>query len=232
MHGVSDASADIAIVTRWWQMWPSANIGIATGRGSGLVVLDVDFRAGGDASLAALVDQHGPLPETACVHTGGGGLHYYFAHPGGTVRNSASMLGAGLDIRGDGGYVVAPPSVHVSGATYTWALACPSAQLPTWMRERFEQRDPHAAVNTAAVLAGVPEGERDETLFGLACKLRRADVPRDVAEDLVLRSAAACTPPFPAIEARRKVASAYDRYQAGPDGRRIPTTRRGLRSVS
>ena len=139
MHGVSDASADIAIVGRWWQTWPNANIGIATGRRSGLVVLDVDFRADGDASLAALVGQHEPLLETACVHTGGGGLHYYFSHPGGTVRNSASVLGAGLDIRGDGGYVVAPPSLHVSGQAYSWALACHSAPLPKWLHELSEQ---------------------------------------------------------------------------------------------
>jgi putative DNA primase/helicase len=232
MHGVSDASADVAIVSRWWQMWPTANIGIATGRGSQLVVLDVDFRADGDASLAALIDQHGPLPETACIHTGGGGLHYYFLHPGGAIRNSASKLGAGLDIRGDGGYVVAPPSVHVSGAKYAWALACRPAPLPGWMQQRIERSDAYSRVDTAAALAGVAEGERDETLFRLACKLRRADVPRDVAEDLVLRAAAACTPPFPAIEARQKVASAYDRYEAGPDRRRITATRRGLRSVS
>lgn len=230
MHGVSDASADLATVTRWWQMWPNANIGIATGRRSDLVVLDVDFRASGDASLATLIDQHGPLPETACVHTGGGGLHYYFAHPGGTVRNSASKLGAGLDIRGEGGYVVAPPSLHVSGATYTWALVCPSAPLPAWMQQRIERRDAHSQVDTAAALAGVAEGERDETLFRLACKLRRADVPRDMAEDLVLRAAAACAPPFPAVEARRKVASAYDHYRATPDRRSI-SSRRGLRSV-
>lgn len=232
IHGVADASTDVAIVTRWWQMFPRANIGIATGGGSRLVVLDVDFRAGGDASIAAVVDEHGPLPETACVHTGGGGLHYYFAHPGGRIRNSASMLGAGLDIRGDGGYVIAPPSVHVSGARYTWALACRAAPLPAWMHERIERRASCAAVDIAAALAGVTEGGRDDALFRLACKLRRADIPRDIAEDLVIRSAAACTPPFPQQDALKKVTSAYERYPPGPEPRMRRAMGHRLRSVS
>ena len=89
------------------------------------------------------------------------------------------------------------------------------------------------ALETAAVLSGVAEGERDDALFRLACKLRRADVPRDVADDLLLRSAAACTPPFPVSDALRKVASAYERYQPTPEARIIIAPKRqGLRSVT
>lgn len=211
-HGVSDATTDVEIVARWWRTWSQANIGLATGARSGLVVLDVDPRAGGDASLAGLIERFGPLPQTPCVFTGGGGLHYYFAHPGRTVKNNAGKLGTGLDVRGDGGYVVASPSVHVSGQAYLWAEACDLAPLPAWLDERIDSADEAAYVDTAAALAGVLEGERDETLFRLACKLRRVDVPRDVTEDLVLRAAAACVPPFPASDALRKVASAYERY--------------------
>lgn len=226
-HGVTDATTNGDTIARWWRLWPEANVGIATGRRSRLVVLDVDPRSGGDTSLAALIAQHGPLPETPCVRTGGGGLHYYFAHPGDRVKNSASKVGAGLDIRGDGGYVVAPPSLHASGEPYVWAVACRPAPLPSWLMVDAERAGVEPVrLDTPAILNGVPEGERDSTLFRLACKLRRSDVPRDVAEELVVRAAAACAPPFPERAALQKVASAYDRYASGhalmPMARRRP----------
>jgi hypothetical protein len=102
------ASSDAGLVAGWWKHWPSANVGILTGRRSGLLVLDVDPRHGGDDALAELEAEHGKLPETPLVLTGGGGLHYYFAHPGGEVRSVE--LAHGLELKGDGSFVVAPPS--------------------------------------------------------------------------------------------------------------------------
>lgn len=213
-HGVLDATTNVETVARWWRMWRTANIGIAAGRRSGLVVLDVDPRSGGDRSLADLVAEHGALPETPTVWTGGGGVHYYFAATGSIVKNSVSSLAPGLDIRGDGGYVVAPPSTHSSGQPYVWATACEPAPVPRWLEARLMKVSPATPrIDVQDVLSGVPEGQRDDTLFRLACKLRRVDIPRDVAEDIMLRAAAACVPPFPADEARRKVASAYHRYE-------------------
>lgn len=225
-NGLQDASADVDVIEQWWSMWPNANIGIATGRTSGLVVLDVDFRTGGDQSLAALTAKHGGLPETPCVATGNG-LHYYFEHPGEQVRCSAGRIGPGLDLRGDGGYVVAPPSVHASGKPYTWLVACDPVPMPAWLTTH-ELPTLRPVADTPDILSGVVEGERDVELFRLACKLRRADVPRDVAEELVLRAAAACVPPFAAPDALKKVASAYDRYPA--TAVEAPVTRR-LRNV-
>ena len=89
--------------------WPTANVGIATGARSGLVVLDVDPRHGGDEQLAAFEAEHGKLPETAAVVTGGGGAHYYFNHPGGDIRSR--KLSPGLELKADGTFVVAPPSL-------------------------------------------------------------------------------------------------------------------------
>jgi hypothetical protein len=225
---LTDATSNADTVERWWRMWPQANVAIATGTRSGLVVLDVDPRHCGDVSLAALVDAHGSLPETPCVWTGGGGLHYYFGHPGVKVSNSAGKVASGIDIRGDGGYVVAPPSLHVSGRAYEWAVACEPAPLPTWLlpthspaADRVEFR------GSADVLQGVPEGERDDQLFRLAAKLRGADVPEAVAADLVLKAAAECRPPFPTDAALRKVASAYGRYSPTPRAAE-PHRRRGL----
>jgi hypothetical protein len=117
------ATTDEATIRAWWARWPTANIGIATGADSGLVVLDVDTGDAkrGDRTLVALVRDHGPLLVTPEVTTGSGGAHYYFAHPGGRLGNSAGKLGEGLDTRGDGGFVVAPPSTHASGSPYGWA---------------------------------------------------------------------------------------------------------------
>lgn len=118
--GVHSATTDEATIRAWWEQWPAANVGIATGAASGLVVLDVDPRHGGDTSLAILESQVGALPRTLVVRTGSGGLHIYFKAPSRPVRNSASKLGAGLDIRAEGGYVVAPPSRHQAGGVYEW----------------------------------------------------------------------------------------------------------------
>ncbi len=103
------ASNDQATIRDWWAAWPRANVGVLTGARSGLVVLDVDPRHGGDDDLAALLAKHGPLPETPTVVTGGGGAHYYFAHPGGTVEGYD--LSDGLELKADGQFVVAPPSL-------------------------------------------------------------------------------------------------------------------------
>jgi putative DNA primase/helicase len=132
-HGLKDATKEEAAVRANWTNRPTANVGIATGAVSSVVVLDVDPAHGGDESLAKLLAEHGALPETRVVATGGGGRHYYFKHPGGRVPNSAGKLGRGLDVRGDGGYVVAPPSNHVSGGTYRWLDEREPADAPAWL---------------------------------------------------------------------------------------------------
>jgi hypothetical protein len=132
-RGLHEATTDQAAIAAWWRRWPNANVAVRTGAASRLVVVDIDPGHGGEESLAGLVAAHGPLPDTVAVHTGGGGRHLYFAHPGGTVRNSAGALGPGLDVRGDGGYVLAPPSRHVTGDTYRWVTTGRSAPLPAWL---------------------------------------------------------------------------------------------------
>lgn len=109
----SNAGADIEA---WWEDHPHANVGIATGPESRLWVLDVDPAKGGIESLLALIEDRGPLPPTRIIKTGSGGLHYYFAWPEFTVYNSSDWLGPGLDVRGKGGQVVAPPSASAKGS--------------------------------------------------------------------------------------------------------------------
>lgn len=119
-HGFKDATTDAAIVASWWTTWPDANVGVATGAVSGIDVVDLDLAKGdtpaGRTTLAALEHQYGEF-NTLSVATGSGGVHLYFAHRDG-VGCSAGRL-PGIDVRGDGGYVVAPPSVHPSGGIAT-----------------------------------------------------------------------------------------------------------------
>ena len=114
----NEATTDEKRIIELWNETPTANIGIPTGKVNKLIVLDVDPKNGGFESLADLEKRHGKLPSTMTVTTGSGGLHYYFFYAGDDIRNSAGKLGPGLDIRGEGGYVVAPPSIHPNGNHY------------------------------------------------------------------------------------------------------------------
>ena len=127
-NGLHDASSDPATVERWWRRMPGANVGLATG--VAFDVLDLDGAAGA-ASLGRLVECHGELPAGPVVVTGKG-RHHYFAPTG--LGNRAGVV-AGLDFRGLGGYVVAPPSVHPSGRHYRWHVSplTPLPEAPAWL---------------------------------------------------------------------------------------------------
>jgi hypothetical protein len=131
-HGLTQATTDPQRIAAWWKRWPNANVGIATGD---LVVIDIDGPDGARA-LDELQTEHGPLPVTRAVRTGRG-LHLYFAVHGHAIANSAGRLGPGIDVRGRGGYIVAPPSRHATGDAYTWANATLPAPLPRWLAERL-----------------------------------------------------------------------------------------------
>ena len=141
-RGLHDATTDPAVITRWWARWPQANVGIRTGKCSDLVVVDIDPAHGGMDALRALECELGPLPTTTTVTTGSGGLHLYFAHPDIEVRNSAGKLGPGIDVRGDGGYVIAPPSRHASGGTYEMHASQVLASFPDSLRARLAPIEP------------------------------------------------------------------------------------------
>jgi hypothetical protein len=117
-HGLLQASKDPDQIKAWWDQWPDANVGIATGPVSGIVVLDVDAAKGAFSSELLFDGVDATVFTTPKVKTGAG-LHFYYKYPETeTVRNSASKLAKFIDVRGEGGYVVAPPSVHVSGKKY------------------------------------------------------------------------------------------------------------------
>lgn len=146
----------------WWRRWPRANLAAITGRVSGVVVVDVDPRHGGDHALAELERQHGDLPWLAVVETPSGGWHVYLRHPGGRVANSVGRIGVGVDVRGDGGIALLPPSRRLDGA-YRWAVGGPATvpELPAaWVELVRPLRRAAAATRTALEASHVPGGPR------------------------------------------------------------------------
>lgn len=123
-NGLNDATTDPATIRSWWKKWPAANVGIRTGAESRLAVLDLDAK---DVPVDVLMEEcerlaGAPFPRTAISKTGGGGLHLLFTlEEGQTVANSTGRICKNVDTRGEGGYIVAPPSLHVSGKHYEWA---------------------------------------------------------------------------------------------------------------
>jgi hypothetical protein len=208
--------ADAGQVRAWYAEWPQANLGIVTGAVSGLVVLDIDPKHGGEASQAELERRHGPLPRTVEAVSGGGGRHLYFAHPGGLVPNRAG-LAPGIDVRGDGGMIVAPPSVHPSGARYIWKAGhapeqLAAAPLPHWLHETLTVSGTHPGHALAywrrRVIEGVPEGERNTTIASFAGHLLWHGVDPDVATELLLCwNRMRCRPPLADEEVVRTVES-------------------------
>lgn len=211
-----DRAPNEAEVKGWFAAWPAANVGIVTGAVSGLVVLDIDPKHGGDESLAALERRHGPLPETLVARTGGGGQHRYFAHPGGVVRNRAG-LAQGIDVRGDGGYVVAPPSRHPSGGVYAWETGHgpddrAPAPLPGWLLQLMTGRTVGGGHPLAhwrqLVREGVDEGARNSTIASFAGHLLWHGVDPAVALELLLAwNRTRCRPPLPDDEVAQVVQS-------------------------
>jgi len=233
-NGLNDATVNLDRISSWWEMYPNANIGIACGP-SGLVVVDVDPRHGGDESWRDVVSKLGDhLRDTCIAQTGGGGEHYlYTCPPAETVTSFANSdkftgpLGAGVDVRAQGGYIVAPPSIHASGALYQWEDDREPVVLPFALLERLHGPRNNANLkleSTADILAGVSEGARDYTLFRLAARLRAVDIPLAVAYSLIEQAATNCSPPFPLAEARKKVESAYRRYEPGVGSFSEPTS--------
>jgi len=195
-------------VAELWDAHPQANIGIRLG--DGICVLDVDPRNGGAESLATLEEEQGEL-HTLTARTGGGGLHLYFA---GNLKNTTGKVGAGLDTKGKGGLVVAPPSLHASGRRYQWVdTSVRLAVVPRWLRNRVDPPridrtyspppvNPSSKYLETAVrdectnLASTQEGGRNDALNRAAYALARfvADGTADAAYIVseLQRAARAC----------------------------------------
>jgi hypothetical protein len=137
--GFKAATVNRHLAESWWRRLPDAGIGIATGAASNLLVLDIDPRNDGDESYADVRSRFGPWADAPIVHTGGGGTHEWFRYPsGGPVpcRNHVGGL-RGLDVKGDGGYIVAPPTIHPNGVAYEFdamfGIEIERPEPPAWL---------------------------------------------------------------------------------------------------
>lgn len=208
-------------VRSWWRRWPLANIGMATGGLSGVIVLDCDS---GDARQLAL--GKGGLEKAPAVWTGTpGGIHFWIRHPGYPVKNFVKDI-PGTDFRGDGGYVLLPPSVHRNhNAVYRWndhTLGMKPPAVPDWLEPLFREKKSGSSggpvgdpVDLDAILSGIKEGHRDSELWRYACRLRHDDVPQEHAEGMLRLAARLCDPRFDEDTAVEKVRRAYAEYPAG-----------------
>lgn len=211
-----DEATDNALIIGEWfsNKYPSANIGLATGKRSGLFALDVDAGHNGIETLKELTAKHGDLPLTPKAHTGGGGYHYFFKMPEQEIRNSAGKLGNGLDIRANGGYVVAPLSIHPNGNEYKWEVQ-PSkielAQAPNWLLELLTEQPQKVAMSPTE--GAYISGQRNNALTQLAGAMRR----RNMSEDAIFLALNAenlnrCLPPLDVSEVKL-IAASVMRYQ-------------------
>jgi hypothetical protein len=140
-HGFKDATANPARLRRWFGSSQN-NIAIATGMVSGIWMLDIDGDLGA-TTLAELEARHGALPATL-TSISSSGCHLWFRADG-ELQCSAGRIGAGLDVRADGGYAMAPPSVHPDGPTYRWLNDRPPARAPRWLIELARKPEPKPA---------------------------------------------------------------------------------------
>jgi Bifunctional DNA primase/polymerase, N-terminal/Primase C terminal 1 (PriCT-1) len=217
--------AEVPEIAEWLRHWPDANIAVVTGVISGLVVLDLDPRHGAEASLERLRHEHGALPDTVEATTGGGGRHLYFAHPGEITSNRVG-LAPGIDLRGDGGYVVAPPSVHPNGEPYRWLRApevLQPAALPPWLLRLPLGTGPtrgHPPSHWRDLIRdGVGEGRRNISVASLAGYLLHHGIDPEVVAELLLGwNQARCRPPLDDAEVLRTVDSIERLHRQGRDG--------------
>jgi hypothetical protein len=207
-HGFKDATTDEGTIRDWWSRWPDANIGYPTGE---RIVLDVDG-AEGEAALAALEKEHGPLPETLRARTGEG-RHLYFDPNGAVIRNSAGKLGPHLDVRGVGGYVILPPSVHASGTLYEWLNRVKPAPLPAWFGQLLSEQARGTVSSTTEKIAA---SQRNTHLTSLAGSMRRRGMTESAIEAALQKeNELRCDPPLRDSEVRT-IARSVGRYQPAP----------------
>jgi Bifunctional DNA primase/polymerase, N-terminal/Primase C terminal 1 (PriCT-1) len=222
--GLHAATTDPERINRWWQAFPQLNIGIATGAISRVFVLDIDGEDG-EGSLLKLEGEHGALPSTLEAITGKG-RHCYFRIGKRKIQNSVGQIGIGLDVRGDGGYVIAPPSIHPSGRPYVWSVdtANDFAAAPDWLIAMIEApKKANGKVGKplehwhTVLTEKIRNGQRNVTLASIAGKLVHCGL-RDAVllYDLVMCvNLARCEQPLPVDEVETIVISVMRSHLKG-----------------
>lgn len=201
-NGCLDASDDEEVIGAWARKYPRANIGIACGQPSGVIVIDFDPRNGSEDSVKRLASRKQTFLPTVTAKTANGGTHLYYAFEP-SLKNSKSVLAPGIDVKTTGGYVVAPPSVLEGGRHYVWQnspLGGDLPRLPRWALEALKPKprpviayDQSKAsgdvVHLANFIATAGQGDRNKKLFWAACRAAEAG-QLDVQAEATLRDAA------------------------------------------
>lgn len=237
-NGSKDATLNESQAREWWQKWPDANIGAATGHR--FFVLDVDIKKGGEDSFDHLKLQYGWRPDTLQQITGTGGKHLLFQMPDFPVKNSESWVGPGLDIRGAGGYIVVAPSIHPeTSRRYAWDGAQELEDeiitpAPGWLLDKLRTQgfQQSGAKPAAPVSAVIPEGQRNSTIFKLACSLRRRGLTgTEILATIKAANELRCIPPLELSELQT-IANSSERYSPDARGNLFPTGNAGGRKES
>lgn len=202
----NEATTDPTVISGWWSTWPDADICIATGNGLVVIDLDVKGKEDGTVSLLNWIADNGSLPPTAVVRTGSGGQHHYYL-VNSTYPNSRGLC-PGIDIRSDGGYVVAPPSVG-----YSWMNGLPIAQADQRVYDFLEGK---SKAKFFTLPDEIVEGGRNDTLFKYAASLQA----KGIEDDIILRevervNGEKCVPPLDNKDVEIIVKSVLGRYQKG-----------------
>lgn len=226
LHGCLDATTDEITIKKWWAKNPQANIGIATGRVSnGLFVIDVDVddETGKDGyhELEVWQRENGMFPETWSALTGRGGNHLLFVADK-PIKSKVGII-EGIDIRGEGGYIVAPPSIHPNGNTYEWEYFGSDEPPLAFMDEAVEFFLDSASLKSDSAKFEMPEvvstGSRNDMLFRLACSLQSKGLS-DVAilNAVMSENTQKCSPPLSDREVTQLVKSACAKPKGNSTG--------------
>lgn len=189
---MKDATTDPGRIRAWWEAEPLANVAVAMGGPLRLLAVDVDPRSGGDASLCDLVEAHGhEWLETFTVRTGGLGHHFIFRLPEG-VEVHRAKLAPGIDVKAEGGYLVAAPSLHASGRRYVVERDAAAAEAPAWLVEELTRATTSAPARVIKFQEGrraragdplrIAEGERNRRVFEIGCAIWGAGEAADVGQ--------------------------------------------------
>jgi hypothetical protein len=220
LHGYKDATRDPAVIETWWRRVPSYNVAVATGRVSGIIVVDID-NEDAETRIKELEADYSPLPATVESITSRG-RHLFFKCPEQEVRNSTGKVALGVDIRASGGYVLVPPSVHPCGKPYAWSVdsAPIFAELPQWLLTRITTPPPVAKTTlpdmandwVSLIRNGAPEGCRNSSLARLIGHLLNYNNVEETLEIALLVNEARFRPPLDTAEVMAVASSITARY--------------------
>lgn len=227
-RGLKDATKEIEKIRAWWTENPNYNVGVRTGEASGIVVMDIDPRNGGDITLHELEKKYGEVPHTPRLLTGGGGEHILFKYPGWKVKSMSNVF-EGIDSKGDGGYIVVSPSINEHGQEYHEDLGHPLslalANIPTFFAEKIRAREEVTGVRKVIdkkfpkekYLNGevIREGGRDDTLYRMGCSMRSLGLERDEIVSLLGEvNETRCDPPF-ALKDIERISDSASKFEPG-----------------